>query len=185
MHYLDECIKLAQNEIWSALRHVKGQTICKIVGDIVVPYFTCDKDGLRDKEDRLKVELWFSVGNRDYPAHARLNRRHYPAVTVTCAHGTQLALAWYRHGRRHRVDGPAVLYNDSFYSDGDTKYWFIDGHLLPRFEYAIEEGLQGIFQYVKDRPGDLHFVCRYLEETGQKKAADALKAAEVLRQPSS
>jgi hypothetical protein len=55
-----------------------------------------------------------------YDEQGRLHCEDGPAVTLVCIETENVSKQWYHHGKRHRLDGPAII--------GHSKLWYINGH---------------------------------------------------------
>ena len=66
-----------------------------------------------------------SVGNKFWYKDGKFHRDDGPAIEY--ANGNKY---WYKDGLRHRDDGPAVEYADG------TKYWYIYGNEYSEVEYG-------------------------------------------------
>jgi hypothetical protein len=52
---------------------------------------------------------------------------------------------WYKHGLKHRLDGPAVFHNNHRYNCKDDKEWWIDGEQLSEEEFIRIMKLKSFF----------------------------------------
>jgi antitoxin component YwqK of YwqJK toxin-antitoxin module len=64
----------------------------------------------------------YSDGAKAYYLNDKLHREDGPAVEYN--NGDKW---WFLNGKRHREDGPAIEYTNG----GHTKYWYINGKLIP------------------------------------------------------
>lgn len=80
-----------------------------------------------------RVDPYGATAYRNRDGH--LHRVHGPAFTRLDGY-----CSWWQNGRRHRMDGPAVEYQDG----NDIKFWFIDGKKLTEAEWQQAVSSMGI-----------------------------------------
>lgn len=97
-----------------------------VIGDLIIEDSFAMQKAYNDDNDSECIE--YSDGlkiwrDKDWKIH----RKNGPAIEYTW--GTQ---CWYKHGKNHRLDGPAIIVPQG---KDTVKHWYIDGEELTEQEH--------------------------------------------------